>query len=388
LAIIDEGHHGTAKSWRAFRDYFRMNENCKVLYLTATPKRGDGVALSKVCDSVAYSYSLLDAIEDGWLVPVRSQVVTVTDLNFAGIETVQGDFNRAQLEREMTQKVGHLHAIAVPTIEQAGDEQGIVYCAGLQHAQALADVMNTYKPGCAIHLNGKTEIEERRKWVGRFLDGYVQFLCVYGLFLEGFNAPKASHIIMARPTKNPSLYEQMLGRGTRTYPGTLDGLEDVTPEERRAHIAVSPKPHMTVLDFAGNSGKHTICRATDLLGGKYSERVRDYANKLLTKTDGPKAVKDLFAQAAAELALIEEEEARLRELKARAQYRLRDTDPFGNAMGLPGQSLAKPKLPATEKQVARLVSLGVSREFAQACDRKKAMAIIHQKLYGKSRRRA
>jgi len=40
LIVMDEGHHGTSKSWRAIPEHF---ESAKVLYLTATPKRADKI---------------------------------------------------------------------------------------------------------------------------------------------------------------------------------------------------------------------------------------------------------------------------------------------------------------------------------------------------------
>ena len=37
----------------------------------------------------------------------------------------------------------------------------------------------------------------------------------YGVFREGFDAPKTRAIIVARPVYSPNLYFQMIGRGLR-----------------------------------------------------------------------------------------------------------------------------------------------------------------------------
>ena len=52
-------------------------------------------------------------------------------------------------------------------------------------------------------------------------------------------------IVVARPTKNASLYQQMIGRGTRTYPGKDDCL---------------------VLDVIGQAGRHDLVTTAGLFG--------------------------------------------------------------------------------------------------------------------------
>jgi len=53
---------------------------------------------------------------------------------------------------------------------------------------------------------------------------------------EGYDEPTVEGIILARPTKSSLLYTQMIGRGTRLYPGkesvTIVDIVDVTREHR------------------------------------------------------------------------------------------------------------------------------------------------------------
>src|SRR5882724_11157237 len=60
---------------------------------------------------------------------------------------------------------------------------------------------------------------------------------------EGFDEPSVDCILVARPTQSALLYQQMLGRGTRTYPGKTDCL---------------------VLDVVGVSTRHTLYTAATL----------------------------------------------------------------------------------------------------------------------------
>jgi len=108
--IIDEAHHATAKTYQRLIKYFRTNPDLKVLGVTATPDRADEEALGQIFQSVAYTYKLPDAIRDGWLTPIKQQMVHVAGLDYSKIRTTAGDLNGADLaavmESEKTNRVG------------------------------------------------------------------------------------------------------------------------------------------------------------------------------------------------------------------------------------------------------------------------------------------
>ena len=85
LLIIDEAHHAPAQSYRRVIDYYGQNPELRVLGVTATPDRKDEQALGKVFDSVAFDYELPQAIDDGWLVPIRQEFIVCEDLDFSSI---------------------------------------------------------------------------------------------------------------------------------------------------------------------------------------------------------------------------------------------------------------------------------------------------------------
>jgi superfamily II DNA or RNA helicase len=51
--------------------------------------------------------------------------------------------------------------------------------------------------------------------VADFKSGGVQVLCNCEVLTTGFDAPRVTHVVMARPTVSQVLYEQMIGRGLR-----------------------------------------------------------------------------------------------------------------------------------------------------------------------------
>lgn len=352
LVIVDEAHHAVSVSYRRVLDWFRkINPSCKILGFTATPDRTDKLGLGAVFDSVAFDYNIRQAVEDGWLTPIKNTVVSVDGLDFSSVRTTAGDLNKADLAAVMEfEKV--LHGIAVPTLDLIGNKQTLVFAASVKQAERLAEIFDRYKPGSAGFVSGKMESDRRRDTVARFRSGSLQILVNVGVATEGFDVPGVGCVAMARPTKSRSLYAQMVGRGTRPTPGVVDGPE--TPEDRRGAIAASGKPHCHVIDFAGNSGQHRLVHATDILGGDDPEKVRDRAHEIIDK-----GVTNDVSEAI-EIAKVEIEEEELKEKSRRShvradtvKYQTNTVDPFKvmgvkrdsarfmpNAGGLSGNQLA------------------------------------------------
>ena len=89
----------------------------------------------------------------------------------------------------------------------------------------------------AAALDGTTPLDERRDILQRLHTGDTPVVCNCGVLTEGFDAPSIHGIIMARPTQARPFSQQMLGRGTRIYPGKQDCL---------------------ILDVVGVSTKHRL----------------------------------------------------------------------------------------------------------------------------------
>ena len=145
LVVIDEAHHATANTYKRVIDYYRQNTKCKILGVTATPDRADEEALGQVFDTVAYEYQILDAINQGWLVPVQQQTVTVETMDFSNIRTTAGDLNQGELA-EVMEEEDNLQRVAVPTVEICGERRAIVFAATVKQAERLAEIMNRYRP--------------------------------------------------------------------------------------------------------------------------------------------------------------------------------------------------------------------------------------------------
>lgn len=380
LIIIDETHRAVASTYRKIIDFFReKNPSLKVLGITATPNRTDGTALGIIYDSVAYQVSINDAIRDGWLVPILQEYVIVDQLNFDGLGTKKNeygeqDFKREDLAEVMTEEEA-LHKQAIAIIEKAGNQSLLGFCASVEHAKTLAEVINRYDPGSSEFVDGKTLKEHRKNIVTAFKNGQIKRLFNFGVFTEGFDAPNCSAIAMLRPTKSLGLYTQMLGRGLRPLPGTIDGIDDA--DERRLAILTSNKPRCLVLDFVGTS-EHKLASCYDVLGGNYNEAVRELAQQEAKRSK--RNINELMEQAAALLELEQKMDSRKHITADGAVYQSYEVDPFADGPELatnPDMGGVK-RGGASDAQVAFLVNLGVRRETALGYSKRQAGAVIDE----------
>lgn len=330
LIVIDEAHHAVASSYRRILDYFKAgNPNIKILGVTATPDRADEEALVQVFGSCAFEYGVADGIRDGWLVDIEQQIVNVDGLDYQNVGTVAGDFNQGELSAVMEQEEP-LHGIASATLKIAGNRKTILFAVSVKQAEMLMDIFNRHRPGIARLVTGKTPKDERREMLKDYADGRFQILCNVGVATEGFDEPGVECVVMARLTKSRSLYAQMIGRGTRPLPGTVDGphTEHWNSDQRLAAIKASKKPSVLILDFEGNAGRHSLIHAADVLGGKISETA---IQKAKGKSQGkPKSVLEALSEA--EIEEVREKEAaerrRRAKLTGKASFSTEKVSPF------------------------------------------------------------
>lgn len=332
LIVVDETHHAPASTYRACMDYYKQNPNLKILGITATPDRTDELALGQIFQHVAINFGILEGVENGWLVPISQQLVKIKDLDFSGVRTTAGDLNGKDLAMVMEEEKP-LHGVVGAALEIIGDRRAIIFAAGVKHAERISEIMNRpeNRPGCCEWICGETPKEDRRDRLKRFSAGAIQVMANCGVLTEGFDDPGVEFIIMARPTKSRSLYTQMVGRMTRPLPGVVDG--PPTAIDRIAAIEASRKATCTVIDFTGNSGRHKLITAADILGGRFPEEVRERAKKILEKKPKGDNVQGALIEAERELLREKQERdrrdaARRDRIKARVTYTTKEINPF------------------------------------------------------------
>lgn len=95
-------------------------------------------------------------------------------------------------------------------------ERILVFAATVNHARLLATVLRArgVEADC---ITANTPSGERARIVTKYRSRIPgpMVLCNYGVLTTGFDAPRTSAAVIARPTKSLILYSQMVGRAMR-----------------------------------------------------------------------------------------------------------------------------------------------------------------------------
>ena len=330
--IVDEAHHCLSESYRRVLDHF---PEANVLGVTATPDRGDKRDLGEYFDSLAYEYSMTSAIKEGYLCPIRAQMIPLKlDISSVGISN--GDF--------AVNEIGHA---LEPYLMQIAKEMA-EYCQG-RKTVAFLPLISTSQKFCAMlnaqglkaaEINGYSE--DRAEILADFETGKYDVLCNSMLLTEGWDCPSVDCIVVLRPTKIRSLYQQMVGRGMRLSPG---------------------KDHLLLLDFLWMTERHDLCKPS-VLFAKDAKIAEIMDKNIESDEDGV----DLMAaeEQAERDVLAERESALARELEEMRNRKRKLVDPLQYALSIAAEDLtnyiptfAWEMAPPSEKQLAFLERRGI-----------------------------
>jgi DNA repair protein RadD len=234
LVVFDEAHQAIAPTYRGVTDgLLSRNLETKLLGLTATPGRtwndiGADSELSnyfgsmKVTLEVPGFKSPIDyLIKEGYLAkPNFRRIVgslasrwSATDRDRLAESLDVPEDLRERLADDDLRNV----AIVRETESLLRNHSRIlVFAATVRHAELLAAALGGMGLAAAA-VTGKTSPERRSRFVNWFRDesDEARTLVNYGVFTTGFDAPRTSAAVIARPTKSLVLFSQMVGRALR-----------------------------------------------------------------------------------------------------------------------------------------------------------------------------
>lgn len=228
---IDEAHRAAASSYRTLMDRYPRAVR---FGLTATPVRADGRGLSDVFDELVECATTRELIDQGRLVPYRAYEAPDEALRqLAWMKRSGGDYSISELGALMDQPrlVGD---VVREYCERSAGRKAIAFAVNVKHSIHMAKAFRTAGVR-AEHLDGAASESHRDRVLADLANGEIDVLCNVNLFTEGWDCPKVSCVIMARPTVSVALYLQSVGRGLRTSPDKQD---------------------LIVLDHAGNMQRH------------------------------------------------------------------------------------------------------------------------------------
>lgn len=233
LLVVDEAHHSVSPTFLEVIRQLR-GPHTRVLGLTATPDRDDDRPLAELW-RIVFSYDVVDAIRDGWLVPPWASVVALPALDLAQVSG-RRDYDDAELGEALLKAHVVEHTVAalqavthqaerLPDRDQAAplETRGrswLVFTATVEQARLTAEAL-TEAGMAARYVHADTPDAERRM-VARLFGTKVQIICNAGIFTEGTDLPRCCGILLARPTKSKTLFIQMVGRGLRLHDPAWD----------------------------------------------------------------------------------------------------------------------------------------------------------------------
>lgn len=330
--IIDEAHHCISDSYQRVLQYF---EDSNVLGVTATPDRGDMRNLGNYFESLAYEYTLPKAIREGYLSPIKALTVPLK-LDLSGVGVNAGDFKAGDLGGALAP---YLHQIAEKMGKYCRDRKTVVFLPLVKTSQKFRDIL-CEKGFRAAEVNG--ESQDRAQVLADFDSGKYNVLCNSMLLTEGWDCPSVDCVVVLRPTKVRSLYSQMVGRGTRLYPG---------------------KDHLLLLDFLWHTERHELCHPASLIceneevARKMTENIEEAGVPVDLEQAEKTASEDVVAQ---------REEALAKQLREMRNRKRKLVDPLQFEMSIQAEDLTgyTPSFgwemaPPSEKQVRALEKLGI-----------------------------
>ena len=332
--VIDEAHHSLSPSYRSIIDHF---EDSRILGVTATPDRGDHKALSEIYESLAFEYPMRKAINQGYLVPIKAKMLPV-EVDLTEVKTSCGDFSANSLGDAIEP---YLDEIARRMAVECGDRKTVVFLPLIRMAKRFAELLNAYGISAA-EVNG--ESPDREEILADFEAGKYRALCNAMLLTEGWDCPSVDCVVVLRPTKVRSLYQQMIGRGTRLFPGKED---------------------LLILDFLYLTAKHDLCTPASLFSG--TQEVEQKMDTIL-RSGEEMDVSEVEDQAERDI-LAERAESLAQTLERSSRKKAKTVDPMEFALSIAAEDIAlyEPTFrweydEPTQKQLSYLSRCGIATD--------------------------
>ncbi|OQY16639.1 MAG: hypothetical protein B6I36_10020 [Desulfobacteraceae bacterium 4572_35.1] len=218
------------------------NDNMRLFGCSATPYRlnngfiygnkhhpADKPYFNNLTEKVTFA----ELTDNGFLCPLKGEISN-NQIDLSSVAMVAGDYNLGQLSTVM--------GLHIDTIQEAIDIHAynrnkiMVFCVDIKHAEKVA----TATGGVSYH--SKLLKKERAGILTAFKKNQHRVICSVATLTTGFDDPGVDCIIMARPTKSPALFVQMVGRGLRINKGKEDCL---------------------LIDLTGNTKEHTPTNSLD-----------------------------------------------------------------------------------------------------------------------------
>lgn len=238
LVIVDECHRGSARDNSVWRDILAYFEPAAQVGMTATPLREESRDTYRYFGNPAFTYSLRNGIDDGFLAPytvkrvvldvdVHGWTPTPGEVDEFGREIPEGLYTSAEFEKAIRLKA-RTRAIARRVTDFMKDTdrhaKTIVFCVDQEHAAQMRQELTTLnsdlvksEPNYVARITAN-EGEWGRALLSSFQDVESTepiVVTTSQLLTTGVDIPTCTNIVIARTVRSMAEFKQILGRGTR-----------------------------------------------------------------------------------------------------------------------------------------------------------------------------
>lgn len=212
LVMIDEFHHAASDTYRRIIDHFG---EARLLGVTATPSRSDKKSVASLVDNIPYEQNIFDLVEQGFLSPITVHSLPI-HIDLSAVRVVAGDYRDDDLDEAITP---YFEEIIAAVKEHASGRKVLAFVPLIATSKKLVEVAERFGIS-ACHVDGSSL--DRAQILKRYSRGEFQLLSNASLLLEGYDEPSIDCVLMLRPTKSRTLFQQCVGRGTRIHEGKRD----------------------------------------------------------------------------------------------------------------------------------------------------------------------
>lgn len=251
MILVDEGHHNVAASWTKVFERF---PNAKVISLTATPFRSDGVRPN---GKLIYRYPFTRAMVNGYIKQIHSRNFAPKELYFSfRDDTLKHSLEEVmELREEAWFRKGialspecnrHIVDASLKYLEEMRARTGfhhqiIAVACSVDHAKQVRSLYEerNYK---AKEIHSDMDKEDRETVLEALRLGKLDCIVQVQMLGEGFDHPPLSVAAIFRPFRSLSPYIQFVGRVMRVVheaaPDHLDNHAFIV-----SHVGLSNDEH-------------------------------------------------------------------------------------------------------------------------------------------------
>ena len=228
LLIVDEYHRfHKRKSYHQYKaKLLEINPKLKSCYFTATPyaERGYVYGEDEEIKKPCFEIGMTELIKQGHLVkPIFSEGKDKYDTSELRRDS-KGEFVGKDLLAMVTSNPDKIKRQVASAIEALNSRSKTIWCCtSIEHAEQVeVELMAHGERVVCVH--SKKPIVRQAELVDAFSTGSINHLVSVTKLSEGTDIPCIDSVVCMRPTRSPTLYVQMIGRGLRPHEGKEDCL--------------------------------------------------------------------------------------------------------------------------------------------------------------------